>query len=328
MCELFALSADHSVEITGWLRTFFSHSDRHPHGFGLALFPPFDLQSGTVRVSADASGADAGRIRASAGASGASAGRIRASADADGADAGAVRVSADVRPGLRLPAPGRAAADDMPVILKGPEKASESSALQARLDEGVTARCAIAHIRRATVGNIEPANCHPFCVRSMSGRCGTLAHNGTIFSYPPLSIYYQKQLGETDSERILLRLMDLLLQKERGLGREATDEERFLLWEDEFARMAPKNKLNVLFCYAGTLYVHTNCEGTLCMREGCGSCAFATVPLDGSGWKPAPMMRLLAFRDGHPVACGRCHGHSYVENKEDLKYLYLAYSGL
>ena len=39
MCELFAVSADHSIDITDWLRTFFSHSDKHPHGYGLAVFP-------------------------------------------------------------------------------------------------------------------------------------------------------------------------------------------------------------------------------------------------------------------------------------------------
>ena len=139
---------------------------------------------------------------------------------------------------------------------------------------------------------------------------------------------YLKQLGETDSERILLRLMDLLLQKERGLGREVTREERFSLWEDEFERMAPGNKLNILFYYEDTLYVHTNCEKTLYMREGNGFCVFATVPLDSCSWKPVPMMRLLAFDNGCLTDCGRCHGCAYRENIEDLKYLYMAYAGL
>ena len=271
MCELFAVSADHSIDITDWLRTFFSHSDRHPHGYGLAVFPRHEK---------------------------------------------------------RGPGEKPANQDDRPEILREPAQASRSKTLAALLSQGIVAQNAIAHIRRATVGNVEPSNCHPFMVRSMSGRCGTLAHNGTIFSYSPLNIYYLKQLGETDSERILLRLMDLLLQKERGLGREVTREERFSLWEDEFERMAPGNKLNILFYYEDTLYVHTNCEKTLYMREGNGFCVFATVPLDSSSWKPVPMMRLLSFDNGCLTDCGRCHGCAYRENIEDLKYLYMAYAGL
>lgn len=288
MCELFAISADHSVDITGWLRTFFSHSDRHPHGYGLAIFPP---HGGT---------------------------------NAPGTPVSYKEASVPGAPGTA----GEAAIDERPVILREAVQASRSETLQTRLLEGIVAQDAMAHIRYATIGNVEPVNCHPYTARSMTGRYGTLAHNGTIFSYSPLNIYYQKQLGETDSERILLRLMDVLLQKERQLDRETTPVERFSLWEDEFERMAPGNKLNILFHYADTLYVHTNCEKTLFMRKGEGFCIFATVPLDAGSWSPVPMMRLLSFENGCPMACGRCHGCAYVENKEDLKYLYMAYAGL
>ena len=271
MCELFAVSADHSIDITDWLRTFFSHSDNHPHGYGLAVFPRHEKNS----------------------------------------------------------PPGKSAdMDERPEILREAVQASRSETLAALLAQGISAQNAMAHIRRATIGNVELTNCHPFTARSMAGRCGTLIHNGTIFSYSPLNIYYNKQLGETDSERILLRLMDLLLQKERQLGRETTPDERFSLWEDEFEKMAPGNKLNILFHYAGTLYVHTNCEKTLYMQEGEGFCVFATLPLDSCPWKPVPMMRLLSFEDGCPTHYGRCHGCEYTENIEDLKFLYMAYSGL
>ena len=271
MCELFAVSADHSIDITDWLGTFFSHSDKHPHGYGLAVFPQHENKGYSEKT-----------------------------------------------PDM----------DDTPEILREAVQASRSEKLAALLSQGFAAQNAIAHIRRATVGNVEPVNCHPFMLRSMAGRCGTLAHNGTIFSYSPLNIYYHKQLGETDSERILLRLMDLLLQRERQLGREMTREERFTLWEDEFERMAPGNKLNILFHYRDTLYVHTNCEKTLYMLEGDGLCLFATVPLDSCPWKPVPMMRLLSFENGCLMDCGRCHGCAYRENPEDLKYLYMAYAGL
>lgn len=37
MCELFGFSGQEPVELTPWLRPFFQHSVRHPHGWGLAL---------------------------------------------------------------------------------------------------------------------------------------------------------------------------------------------------------------------------------------------------------------------------------------------------
>lgn len=37
MCELFAVNAKNPIEINSYLREFYSHSTRHPHGWGLAL---------------------------------------------------------------------------------------------------------------------------------------------------------------------------------------------------------------------------------------------------------------------------------------------------
>ena len=38
MCELLGLSSRKQIEVNGYLRTFYSHSERHCHGWGLALF--------------------------------------------------------------------------------------------------------------------------------------------------------------------------------------------------------------------------------------------------------------------------------------------------
>ncbi len=38
MCELFGVSADARIEVNGLLKEFFSHSERHPNGWGLAVF--------------------------------------------------------------------------------------------------------------------------------------------------------------------------------------------------------------------------------------------------------------------------------------------------
>ena len=36
MCEIFGVSALNDTVLNDYLRTFFSHSDYHPHGWGLA----------------------------------------------------------------------------------------------------------------------------------------------------------------------------------------------------------------------------------------------------------------------------------------------------
>ena len=36
MCELFGLSSQNDFEANEYLKTFYSHSTRHPHGWGLA----------------------------------------------------------------------------------------------------------------------------------------------------------------------------------------------------------------------------------------------------------------------------------------------------
>ena len=36
MCEIFGLSSQNGFKANEYLKTFFSHSDHHPHGWGLA----------------------------------------------------------------------------------------------------------------------------------------------------------------------------------------------------------------------------------------------------------------------------------------------------
>ena len=137
MCEMLGISAKRRREMNAVLREFFSHAERHPHGWGLARF-------------------------------------------GDG---------------------------HAPLIEKEPVKATESELLGGILGERIEERALLAHIRFATVGTMEYANCHPFSGADDSGRVWTLVHNGTIFSGAVLNDYIGLQFGETDSERILLHLI-------------------------------------------------------------------------------------------------------------------------
>ena len=213
-------------------------------------------------------------------------------------------------------------------LIKDPETAAWSPLFRALLQTDVCTSCAIAHIRYATVGNVEYSNCHPFCERTANGRQITLIHNGTIFHAPALSRFLKLQNGETDSERILLYMVDEINLFEQEHRREMTEEERLRFFDSIVTDLSAGNKLNLIFFDGKYLYAHTNCRGTLCYLKKDGSVLIATEPLSDEEWKPFPLFRLCAFLDGARVYEGISHGCEYVPNDEDLKNLYLAYACL
>ena len=94
-------------------------------------------------------------------------------------------------------------------VEREPVKAKNSLYLKNRLSANIIAYGAMAHIRKATIGHVEYENTHPFVEKDESGRTWVLMHNGTIFESSVLDAYQYKQAGSTDSERILLYLVDL-----------------------------------------------------------------------------------------------------------------------
>ena len=72
---------------------------------------------------------------------------------------------------------------------KEPMQASRSNYLKERLTVPVLVKNAFAHIRYATIGNVEYKNCHPYTAKTLNGRQWSLVHNGTIFDYRPLNPY-------------------------------------------------------------------------------------------------------------------------------------------
>ena len=214
------------------------------------------------------------------------------------------------------------------LIEKEPKSAVRSDYLKERLKTPVIGKTVFGHIRYATIGNVEPANCHPFTGTDDRGRTWTLIHNGTIFDYDHLSPYLKAQKGETDSERILLFLVDVMNRAYQQKGGDLDDRERFTILDRMISDMAEGNKLNLLIFDGSVLYVHTNCERTLfSKREGDGT-MFATVPIDEDDWQSLPMTRLLGYRSGERIFTGTNHGNEYFPNKKEVEYLYLSYSNL
>ncbi|CAN5518921.1 class II glutamine amidotransferase [soil metagenome] len=70
----------------------------------------------------------------------------------------------------------------------------------------------IAHIRKATQGQVLLENCHPF-VREMWGRYWVFAHNGDLKDYAPELSGPYRPVGGTDSELAFCDLMNALQKR-------------------------------------------------------------------------------------------------------------------
>lgn len=207
-------------------------------------------------------------------------------------------------------------------------EARKSHYLKERLSAPIVAKLMLAHIRYATIGNVEYKNCHPFSGKDNLGRCWTQIHNGTIFDYPPLSKYFYIQNGDTDSERIFLYLLDKINAAQSAKGGRLSFEERFALLDGSISDMAKGNKLNMILSDGRNLYVHTNCRDTLYYLEKDGALIFSTTALSKEGWQPVPFTTLIGVRDGKLIKRGTDHGNEYIENPEHLKFLYQIFSDL
>ena len=213
-------------------------------------------------------------------------------------------------------------------IEKEPMQASKSIYLKERLSVPILMKNGLAHIRYATIGNVEYKNCHPYTMKDAGGRQWTLIHNGTIFDYEPLNKYVNIQNGDTDSERILLYLVDAVNQREKELQRKLNEEERFHLLDGIIVEMSKGNKLNLMVYDGELFYVHTNYANSLYELNKENQALFSTRPLSEEAWRPVTFTTLLAYRQGKRVFTGTDHGNEYKDSEENMKFLYQIFSHL
>lgn len=215
-----------------------------------------------------------------------------------------------------------------PSIEKEPACATRSERLAAILARPVEARTLLAHIRLATIGNIEYVNCHPFTAKDNDGRSWTLIHNGTIFDGSRLNAYMFTQAGETDSERILLHIVDAIDSEQTRLGRPLYGAERFDALAAAIAGLSKGNKLNLLICDGEFMYAHCNSRGGLHIKREAGAVTFSTRPLSEQGWEEAPFTSLVAVKEGDVVRQSAPHGHEYIFDPNDYTMLYMDFAKL
>ena len=179
----------------------------------------------------------------------------------------------------------------------------------------------IAHVRKATVGDIALENAHPF-TRSLWGRHWVFAHNGDLQDYAPRLHGSFQPVGSTDSERAFCWLMQELSKSHAGLP---STEELTLTLRELVPQVAAFGTFNFLLSNGEALWAHCSTklhylirqhpfsQATLMDRDwtvnfaelnqpGDRAAVIVTTPLTSNeAWTAFEPNELKLFVDGLPV---------------------------
>lgn len=206
------------------------------------------------------------------------------------------------------------------VINKEPIKATCSQHLKDILSHPVVGKNVFAHIRLATVGEIISPNCHPFIEADDTNRSWMLIHNGTIFNYPELDKYKDRENGDTDSERILLYIIDQVNKFESSKGAPSTIKERFNLLTEIVSDLSKNNKLNLMIYDGDLTYIHSNMKDSLYYLKNNEGFLVATNPITGDeGWKPVELNKLFGLIDGNIIFESEEHENEFFMTPDHEK---------
>ena len=217
---------------------------------------------------------------------------------------------------------------DEVVIDKEPVKANCSQYLKNMLSNPIIGKNIFAHIRLATVGEIISPNCHPFTRADDNNRSWMLIHNGTIFDYPELDKYLELEVGDTDSERILLYIIDKVNEFEHSKGALSTIKERFELLAMIVEDLSKNNKLNLMIHDGDLTYIHSNMKDSLYYLKNDEGFLIASTPLDDDEkWMPVELNKLFALINGEIIFESEKHENEYILTEEHEKFLNSLKSG-
>jgi glutamine amidotransferase len=181
----------------------------------------------------------------------------------------------------------------------------------------------IAHIRKATRGEVALVNTHPF-MRELWGRYWIFAHNGTLENFHPEHGNRYRPVGATDSEQAFCYLLDTLrLRYPDGQPPLAELYRTLATLSTEIAR---HGTFNYMLSNGDYLFAHCTDKLTYVLRHAPFATAhlkdqdievdfsevttpmdriavIATEPLtDNETWTKFAPGQLLAFHDGAPLS--------------------------
>jgi len=180
----------------------------------------------------------------------------------------------------------------------------------------------IAHIRKATQGEVALQNCHPF-QRELWGRYWVFAHNGNLPDFNLANMGFYQAVGDTDSEKAFCIILETLrqsfpegkpsLENLYNILRKITEQIaslgvfNYLLSDGEHFFAYCSTKLTYIVRQAPFAAAHLIDEDmTVDFRELTSPsdrvAIIATTPLtDNEVWTTIPPGELLVFLDGLPL---------------------------
>ena len=181
----------------------------------------------------------------------------------------------------------------------------------------------IAHIRKATRGEVALVNTHPF-MRELWGRYWIFAHNGTLENFRPEAGGQYRPVGTTDSEQAFCQLLDSLrLSFPDGQPPLANLYGSIAAWS---AKIAKHGKFNYILSNGDYLFAYCTDNLSYVLRHAPFTTAHlkdqdievdfsqvttpndriaivATEPLtDNERWVPFSSGQLVVFQDGAPLS--------------------------
>lgn len=199
---------------------------------------------------------------------------------------------------------------DYQMLYRDTRPAHESARFQWMLEHNRPAHTAIGHIRYATVGNVNPANVHPFQMVDREGRMITLAHNGNCPAVKELDPLKNIQRGTTDSERILLFLIGHINRVSESHKGHLPEDARIRIYDDALSCLSRTGRINVLISDGDLFIVRCNIKDRLHAARGRDGVFFSTRPLNrlGLDFEDMPIGRTLVFRGGKLLYMGEERG--------------------
>jgi glutamine amidotransferase len=148
-----------------------------------------------------------------------------------------------------------------------------------------------------------------------------MMHNGTLFDFPQGEKYRKIQKGSTDSERMLLYIIDKINEFENDSGLSSA-EERFNLINDLLSQLADGNKLNIMIYDGELTYVHSNMRNCLYTLKRDDELVIASSPVnDDENWMEIEINTVYGIVDGNVVFKGKNHGKEFIFTEEHEKII-------
>lgn len=168
-----------------------------------------------------------------------------------------------------------------------------------------TSKLALCHIRFKTHGPASVENCHPFIKSDIHGIKWSLIHNGYIDDTSYTEALSLLQSGETDSERILLSIIESVNETHEHSMIDNDTELQYFLYcsiEQTLNDMSSLGKINLIFTdsHTNNMCVYMNSPSLYYLLTNNGI-HISTSKLSDEDWRPVTPHKLHILNDGEIV---------------------------